>query len=153
MATDVVDPSGRRWRVARVWFTRGAKWRGNARAALDASDGLSAADLFSDVPGIGVAVVLVVVGAMVAFITAVLVLPAVLVILEILFIVIVAGVSLLARVLLRRPWLIRARRLDGDGEVVRKVVGFRASGEAVRALAERIRHGQPTLTWGPEPPD
>lgn len=152
MAREVTDPDGARWRVGRVWFTRRTKWRGSAEGALEATGGLEWAELFIGVPGIGMAIVIAIVGVIAALIAVVFVLPAVLLIVEILFIVTVAALSLFGRVLLRRPWLVRARQINGDREVIRKVVGFRASGEAVDALAERIRQGQPTVTWGPSEP-
>lgn len=147
----VVDPDGRRWRVGRVWFAGRTRWRGADLRKIDLS-GFDLADLLAEVPGVGLAIALVVVGAAVALLLVTFVLPAVALLVELAVIALIAALGLLGRVVLRRPWLIRASEVGGEREIVRRVVGFRDSSEAVEALAEQIQRGQRTVTWGPAGP-
>jgi hypothetical protein len=144
VARTVVDPSGDEWRVGRVWFTRTARWRSpvRPRRILDVADGLDAADLLAEVPGIGAAVVLVVTGAALGMLAVFFVLPALALLVEALVVVLIAVGALVTRVFFRRPWIVVARRKETQDALVRSVVGLRASTRAVQQLAQQVERGE-----------
>lgn len=150
----VVDPEGRQWRVGRLWFTHRARWRSplGPRRIWDVADGFDLADLVWDVPGIGVAIALVVSGVVVGVLAVLFVIPALALLVELLIVVLVAVGALVFRVLLRRPWLVVARRRASEERIVRRVVGFRASRRAVDDLAGQLRRGESVVSWVPEQP-
>lgn len=147
----VVDSLGREWRVGRLWFTRKATWRSPLapRSAFDIADGLNLADMVSDVPGIGVAIALVIAGLILGVLAVFFVLPALALILELLVVLLVAVGSLAARVVLKRPWVVIARRRGANEVIVRRVVGFAAAGRAADELAADIRAGTSIFRWAP----
>lgn len=147
----MVDPDGRRWRVGRLWFTRRARWRSplGPRRVWDVADGLDVADLLTDIPGIGLAIGLFVGGVVIGALAIFFVLPALALLIELLIVLLIAGGALFSRVLLRRPWLVVGRAVDSDEVIVRRVVGFRASGRAADDLATRLSRGESMVRWSP----
>jgi hypothetical protein len=138
-AVTVQDPDGNTWRVKRRWVSHTVRWRGPRDAGALTPDGLDFlpfADDLGCLPAIGIAVTVIAVVALAFFF----VLPALVFAVELLVVLAAIALGVLARVLFRRPWTVEARRLD-TRTVGRtwQVVGWRASGELVRTVAERVR--------------
>ncbi|MEO5837411.1 MAG: hypothetical protein ABIQ73_05725, partial [Acidimicrobiales bacterium] len=68
------------------------------------------------------------------------VIPLLLIVFDALVVVVVFFASLVARVLLRRPWIVVATSIDGT-EISREVVGWRASRAEIAALRQEIELG------------
>jgi hypothetical protein len=142
MARTVSSPDGNRWYVRRVWLPWQPKWRGRRkRRDLDPTDadGLELAsgcapDALDDV--LVVVAIVVFVLLLVFFVWPVLVALLELVLLSLL--VLLGG---LARVLLRRPWIVEATPATGQGRFRWKVVGWRRSGAVVDAVADQLTAG------------
>lgn len=103
-------------------------------------DGADLAAAGGDLPVIGVvllgvALVLFAVGFVL------LVVPILVFVIEATLIVLIVGVGVAGRVLFRRPWTVEARRGEGGAVHEWKVVGWRASGELVGTVADRLRAG------------
>ena len=151
-ARTVAAPDGRTWRVRRRWVHRTVRWRGRRGDPLDVLDAADVVGEGADLPIVGVvlfaiATLILAVGAVVF------VVPAVLFLLELLFVVVAIGLGVGARILFRRPWTVEARAVGTNDGREWKVVGWRASGELVEAVAERIRStgGVGEVTWSGEP--
>jgi hypothetical protein len=143
-AKTVVDPAGRTWRVRRRWVTRSASWRGPKSArALDLLDGAHLVDDGADLPVVGV-IMFAIAALLVAVLAVVFIIPALIFVLELMLILLIVGLGVLGRVLFRRPWTVEAR-VDGAGQGGEwKVAGWRASGDLLNSVAERIQAtGQP----------
>lgn len=136
MATVVSTHDGGRWRVGRRWVP----WRFRRRRRSTSLDGV---ELPLDIASIadGPFVVIGVVAVIVLF--AFTVVPMVLALIEISILVLLVAAGVLARVLLRRPWIVDVERLDAPGRTSWKVVGLRRSGELITALATQLQSGQP----------
>jgi hypothetical protein len=137
----VVDaPNGRTWRVGREWLPRRRvrvpRGRGD-RGLLDWLDPSTLVDDFS-AGGIlaGIAVVLALVIALFV------VWPIVAIAIEVVLLVVLFLAGLAGRVVLRRPWRVVARTGPPWREVTHDVVGWRASGEAIDAMAAAIAAGR-----------
>ena len=136
----VVDPQGRTWRVKRRWLSRSVSWRGplGPRTGMDLVDGADLVGEGADLPIVGVvflvvAVVLLVIGGIA------LLLPALVFAVELLLVLVLVGLGTAAKVLFRRPWTVEARVHGTNQGREWKVVGWRASGELVEQIAERVR--------------
>jgi hypothetical protein len=79
------------------------------------------------------------------------VIPLLLIVIDVILVVLLFIVGLLARVFLRRPWIIVATRDDG-AEVQREVVGWRTSRDEIAALRHEIELGIAEAVRGVEPP-
>ena len=142
MAEERIDGTGRTWAVRRRWV---ARFRG--RSPWERLTGrvrrMAKETVRSTGEGAGAADaewgwVLIVFA--VAIVAVIVVLPLFLALVEVVALLVVAGVALLARILLRRPWVVEARA--GDGEVLRwRVVGWRASGAKVLEVADDLAAG------------
>lgn len=143
-AKTVVDPAGRTWRVRRRWVTRSASWRGpKGYRALDLLDGADCAGEGADFPVVGV-IMFAIAALLVAVLAVVFIIPALIFVLELMMILLIVGLGVLGRVLFRRPWTVEAR-VDGTGQGGEwKMTGWRASGDLLKSVAERIQAtGQP----------
>jgi hypothetical protein len=168
MGSAVTTPGGHRWRVRRVWAPRlggESLWdrfrrrtrlsRRVASEAGDVPDPGCAADLLDD------AIAIVVIVAVVVFVLLVAV-PLLVAILDVVLLALLTVVGIGARVVFRRPWVVEARSFvpvpvdarDGAAwpsdtattELRRhtwRIVGWRASGEMVDAVANALAHGNP----------
>lgn len=148
MAERVVAPGGGAWVVRRRWLpgrstsTLGERFRHRTRGlrhrARAAGDGLDGAGGCGELLGEGVAAIAFVV--VLVLVLVFVVLPLLVALAEIAILLLVALAIFLARVLLRRPWVVEAVR--PDGEALRwDVVGWRASGDACRTIAQHVEAG------------
>jgi hypothetical protein len=135
----VVDPDGRTWRVKRKWLSRSVSWRGpadvNASLAPDLTDFVPLDDDIGCLPALGVAIT----GIAVVLLAIFFVLPALVFAVELLAVLVLLLLGAMARVLFRRPWTVEARVKGTNQGREWKVVGWRASGELVAQVAERVR--------------
>lgn len=137
MGRTVSSPDGNRWYVRRVWLP----WRPRRRKPVDGLDvPLDLAPGCADdlVGGVVGAIVVIVVIAVVL----VLVVPLLVTVLEVLLVLLLAVLGGVARVVLRRPWVVEATPATGPGRLRWKVVGWRRSGEVVDAVAQQLAAGQ-----------
>jgi len=107
---------------------RGVGEAGDPGCALDVLD-----DLFLALAIVVVAGFLFLVGV-----------PLLLAVLDLVVLILLTVLGVGARVLFRRPWVVEAR--GGTGNTMRhtwRIVGWRASGEAVEAVANALVHGNP----------
>ena len=132
----VTAPGGAEWHVGRQWWP----WRMKKRE-IDALDGPGgdwdlggADDLIGAIVVIFLVLVVIVLFATVIF-------PIVAMGLELIAILLVFFWGIGARVVLRRPWTIRARARDGR-ELTWKAKGFRRSGRVRDAAAEALARGE-----------
>jgi hypothetical protein len=156
--SEVVDPAGNRWVVRRRWTPRwtrvdvGKRFRKfHRRERSRPKDGPSRWWDFLDIPVDfdGIVVVLAIVAILLLLWFAVI--PLLLIVIDVILVVLLFIVGLLARVFLRRPWIIVATRDDG-AEVQREVVGWRASRDEIAALRHEIELGIAEAVRGVEPP-
>jgi hypothetical protein len=134
----VVDPDGRTWRIRRKWLSRSLSWRGPRDLTPPGPDLLDAGLLADDLgclPAIGVVVTAAVAMALAVFF----VLPAIVFAVELVAVLLLLLLGALARIVLRRPWTVEARLKGTNQGREWKVVGWRASGELVETMADRIR--------------
>lgn len=143
MARTVSSPDGNRWYVRRVWLPWRPTWRRRRKKVrLDTDHPLE--DAVGCVLDIETALIGVALLLAAYFVWPVLVALAELVLLALL--------GMLARVLLRRPWIVEATPATGRGRFRWKVVGWRRSGEVVDAVAERLSSGDRSVSVpGAEP--
>ena len=157
-ARTVVGPDGRTWKVRRKWLTRSVHWRGSFRLrpkeALDALDATDLLGVGGELPFVTWLLLAVAVFVFVAALLPLLV-PVLLFLGELTFVLLAVVLGLLARVLLRRPWIVEARIVGTNEGRQWKVTGWRASGEQVETVAERIRSTGRVgdVTWTPSPTD
>ncbi|MBW3615290.1 MAG: hypothetical protein KY439_08290 [Actinobacteria bacterium] len=138
-AKTVVDPQGRRWKVRRRWVHRGVSWRGpKGGRALDLVDGADLAGEGAELPVVGV-IMFALAALLIAVLAVVFVVPALIFVLELLLVLVAVGLGALGRVLFRRPWTVEARVEGTNDGREWKVVGWRASGDRVASVAERLR--------------
>jgi len=137
-AKTVVDPAGRTWKVRRKWVHRRASWRGpKGDRALDLFDGADLAGEGAELPVVGV-IVFAIAALLIAVLAVVFVIPALIFVVELALVLVAVGLGVLSRVLFRRPWTIEAR-VDGTNQGGEwKVTGWRASGDLLNSVAERL---------------
>ena len=148
MARTVTDAYGERWRVGRQW----APWRPRLRGPGEKNDGSSWFDVpgFGDVDDFAAGIVIALLAVVMLAIAFLVVWPLVAIALEIVLIALGALVATVGRVLLRKPWTVRAVAENGR-ERKWKVVGWGPSGRLVDEIAAAIEHGT-TLPGGEIPP-
>ena len=163
----VTTPTGARWRVWRVWAPRlggetlWARLRRRTRLGSSLARGAGEA---SDYPGCLLEaltdgfwffVLLLAVGVLVLVGV-----PLVLALVDVMVLALLTVLGIAVRVLFRRPWVVEARSTEplppettdawpSDAPVLAvrrhtwRVVGWRASGEQVEAVANALAHGNP----------
>ncbi|SNY23484.1 hypothetical protein [Paractinoplanes atraurantiacus] len=151
---EVTAPGGTRWEVRVVWEPRWrvmarrfGGWRAKRRKDIGPGDALSGgAEVSSEVSSSGgnfndefviIAIVFF------AFVLAAVLfwwvlLPLLLIVLDALIILILLAASMVARVLFRRPWIVRATSATGETTEV-EVVGWRAALRRRDAMADELR--------------
>lgn len=132
----MVGPDGRTWKVRRRWVHRSVSWRGGRRVPDVDVPGL---ELLDDELGIFAAIGLAITAVVVVALAVLFVIPALVFAVELLLVVLAIGLGAGARIVFRRPWTVEARVAGTNEGREWKVVGWRASGELVDTLAERIR--------------
>lgn len=137
-AKTVVDPAGRTWKVRRRWVHRTPSWRGpKGDRALDLLDGADLAGEGAELPLVGV-IMFAIAALLVAVLAVVFVIPALIFVGELALVLAAVGLGVLGRVLFRRPWTVEAR-VDGTNQGGGwKVTGWRASGDLLNSVAERL---------------
>jgi hypothetical protein len=164
MGRTVTTPSGETWRVRRLWAPRlqservWSRFRRRIRQTFrvgrdvggDVADPGCVVDFADDI-----AIVLVVAAAVLLLVF--FVIPLVLALLDLLIVVVLSLLGIGARILFRRPWVVEATSGSG-GRSTWRVVGWRASREAVDGIAAGLAHGHPPgprlpLTPGSGPVD
>ena len=146
-----MDPEGRRWEVRRRWLHRSVSWRGpKGGHALDLINGADLAGDGTDLPVVGV-IMFAIAALLIGVLAVVFVIPALIFVLELLLVLVAVGLGVLGRVLFRRPWTVEARVTGTNQGREWKVTGWRASGDLVDSVAERLqatgRIGD--VTWSP----
>jgi hypothetical protein len=139
----VTDPNGRAWTIGIRWLPRKPVWlgwglrrkkRGDREWGwLDGLDPLGGLD-FGDGPAVLLAIVAI---AAAVFLLWFFVLPVAILALDLLFLLLLAALSVAARVLFRRPWIVEATTAGEQHQ--RPVVGSRASREMVENTARSIQ--------------
>lgn len=132
-------------RVRRVWHRFGPS-RAFGREVAGSADPGCALDAFDELLFV---LVLVLVLLLVVFFVA----PLVLALLDLLFVIVLVALGVVARVVFRRPWRVEAEALDGAGPrrlVTWRVVGWRASGAHVEAVARHLEAGVDVPVGGDE---
>jgi hypothetical protein len=144
-----------RWRALARRF---GAWRTDRRdRGLDAGDLIDGApDLSSVAPSdhggggldVGDSIVAAVVGFVVFVVAAALfwwvLLPLLLVVLDVVIVLVLLALSVVGRVLFRRPWTVEAAAEDGE-RVTARVVGWRAALRRRDEMAHSLRHGLRTV--------
>jgi hypothetical protein len=145
----VTTPSGDAWRVRRLWAPRlqgetlwARAWRRMRRvgrrtgeATTDVPDPGCLGDLGEE---LAILLAVVVVVLFVLFVA----IPFLVVLLDVLLLAVLTAAGLVGRLLFRRPWVVEARGPDGMRRTWR-IVGWRASHEAVDFVADALAHGHP----------
>lgn len=152
MGFQVKAPDGSMWKVGRHWAPRigtetvWGRLTRRFRRTTDVADAVDAEGLLA-LPdeGVGAAIGALVVVAVVVLLAA----PLLLAVVDVVIVLLVAVVGVTSRVLLRRPWTVGARRLDGKGSAEWRVSGWRASGALADDVARRLQAGQPLPPHGP----
>jgi hypothetical protein len=142
----VTTPDGATWRIKRHWISRKPRWR---RQQIDPDRGTDIAhwapDLLSlfDDTSIGPFVAVIVVIGLLLFFTGFFIF-----IVEIVIVAVAIVLTVVAKILFRRPWYVEAIRA-GDGLRRRwAVVGWRRSGEFVEEVARSFEAGVPFRASG-----
>ena len=134
----VVDPEGRTWRVRRRWVHRSVGWRSELADPLDVTPNVSVLDVDDDLGVFAViGIVVTSIAALAVFVF--FVVPAVVFLVELVLVVLAIMLGAIGRTLFRRPWTVEARVKGTNQGREWKVVGWRASGELVEQVAERVR--------------
>jgi hypothetical protein len=132
----VTAPDGSVWHVGRQWLPWTPRRRG---PDVDAS-GMHIGDAGGDdIVGVIIAVLAVVTIVILLFTV---VIPLVALALEIILLLLVLVWGIGTRVVLRRPWTVRARQQDGTRELVFKAKGYLRSGRVRDEVAEAIARGE-----------
>jgi hypothetical protein len=156
MAKEVVAPDGRAWRVRRRWDprdpdrtrlfdkTRRQLWA--RRQQLQGGDLLAGgAEGLGAVAEGGLVGLLVLLALFAVLLSWFVVVPLILAAVQVVVLVGLVVAAVVGRVLLRRPWIVEAT--DGWTTHRWEVVGWRASGDHARLVAEQLATGMPL----PEP--
>lgn len=129
-------PDGARWRVGRRWLP----WKPRLRKPEDLPvDGaLEVFGFLDELPVVVAVIGAVVVVAFVLFVA----IPLLLALAELVLLALLLGLGAFVRVVLRRPWIVDAVRVDRTERLSWKVVGWRRSGEVAAAVAQQLSTGQ-----------
>ncbi|HEX2040128.1 MAG TPA: hypothetical protein VHF47_10400 [Acidimicrobiales bacterium] len=148
MGLTVSSPDGNRWYVRRVWLPWRPRWR---RPRADSTD-LNLVDPSGCLDDTVGAVVAIVAGVVLAVLFVIFVVPVLITLFEVALVLLLAAAGAMARIVLRRPWVVEATPATGSGCFRWKVVGWRRSGEVVDEVARRLAAGErPLSVPGAEP--
>ncbi len=139
-------PDGRTWQVGREWVSHRVRLR--RRGERDADDGGSFFGEalswgFDDITPAGILIGLAV--ALTVLLLFTVIVPVIAIALEILLLIVLFLASLAGRLVLRRPWRIRARTKGPPAEELAwHVVGWRASRRAIEEVKHAVAAGELT---------
>jgi hypothetical protein len=135
----VTAPDGSAWHVGRQWMPWKPRQRGPDvdPGGMGGIGDLGGDDIVGIIVGLLVLVTIV-------FLVFTVVIPLVALAVEIILLLILVVWGIGTRVVLRRPWTIRARRQDGARELVYKAKGFLRSGRVRDEVAEALARGEAT---------
>jgi hypothetical protein len=147
MATTVRDPQGREWRVRRRWLARPFR-----RPAFlgEGRDGSSRGESwwgelvpFPDLGDLVGSIVVAIIAAALVIVFVVLVWPLLVALVDAVVLLLAALIGIAGRVLLGRPWIVEARRLDGVSEPLEwRVTGWHRSRLAISEIRTAIARGE-----------
>jgi hypothetical protein len=130
-------PDGTVWRVGRRWWPERRPRFG--RHTVEFVPDFGTLDMgVDDVLGFIGVVLLVIAGLLFLFTVLI---PLIALGLELIVLLAILTFGITARLLHRRPWIVRARIASGGREVAFRVVGFRRSGRVRDELARQIETG------------
>ena len=141
MRDAVLAPDGRTWRVRRQWVPRLGQetlW-GRFRRRFGRTFRRTA-DLADFDPGCGEAIVEGLVVLVVVLVAIFVGIPFLIALLDVRLLLLLAVLALLARLLLRRPWIVEASADDGRS-ITWRVRGWAESGRRCAEIEERLRAG------------
>jgi hypothetical protein len=148
MARTVTSPSGETWRVRRLWAPRlqgesllRRAWRrvrGTVRRSGDLADVPDAGCAIDLADELAIALIAIVAVLVLVFF----VVPLLVALVDLVILVVLTLLGIVARVLFRRPWVVEATAPDGS-RLRWRIVGWRASREAVDEIADALAHGHP----------
>jgi hypothetical protein len=135
MARTVMDPDLHEWRVGREWLP----FRVRVPRGRDSADLLDFPDLgfFDDAGGI-LAALTALASVVVLFLV---IWPVIAIAAELVLVVLLVLAGVAGRVVLRRPWTVRAVSRSGGGRRW-QVVGWRASGALIDEVAASLQEGR-----------
>lgn len=145
----VVGPDSREWVVRRRWVPRlgpetlWGRFRSRIRGARERTSE------FGDLPDLGCAgglaegLVVGIVGLVTVLVVLLVLVPLLVALVDVLVLLVLALLGALARVMLRRAWIVEAAHAESPvRRALRwKVVGWRASGERCREIARALEAG------------
>jgi len=135
----VTAPDGSTWHVGRQWMPWKPRHRG---PDVDAGDMGGIGDLGGDdIVGIIIGLLVLIT---IVFLIFTVVIPLVALAVEIILLLILVVWGIGTRVVLRRPWTVRAREKDGTRELVYKAKGYLRSGRVRDEVAEALARGEAT---------
>ena len=144
MAVRTVSPDGTAWVVRRRWLPGTStdsittRFGRRFRRVAERSDGLDVDPGCGEVLGEGIAAAIALIAIVLLLVFVVI--PLLVALAEVAILLLLAGAILVARVVLRRPWIVEA--VDADGDAHRwDVVGWRASGAACTTVAQHLEAG------------
>jgi hypothetical protein len=144
MATEIRDPKGRTWTVRRRWnprpdrpILRHTLSRQTERWAPRDLFGAGAEAIPELLAGALFVVGFLLLGVFVYYV----VVPLALLAIDLTIVVVVAVTAVVGRLLFKRPWIVEAT--DGLHTERWDVVGWRASGDHARLVAQQLRDGLP----------
>lgn len=143
----VTTPAGEPWQVRRLWAPRlqgeslWARLRRRMRVVRRRSEAMDVPDPGCAVDALDELIFVVVLVAVVLFVVLV-GFPLLVALLDVLLVALLTVLGVVGRVVFRRPWVVEA---TGPDELRRtwRVVGWRASREAVDFVADALAHGHP----------
>jgi hypothetical protein len=115
-------------------------WEPRIREAIDFPEPglIDAVGCVDDLPAVAAVFVVIVAIAVFLFF----VVPLLVTLVELLLLAVLVVLGVLVRLVLRRPWIVDAVRVDRSERLSWKVGGFRRSGEVAEAVAVQLGTGQ-----------
>ena len=138
------DPDGSVWEIKRHWLSLRPRWRGGEW--WDVPDVGNPFELLDDNP------FAFVFGLVLLALLALFLFPVFAIVIEVAIAVVALTVTIGAKVLFRRPWIVEARTSAPPEHVLRwKVVGWRRSHEIMLEIRDAIEAGREYLSPHAEP--
>jgi hypothetical protein len=150
----VTSADGTVWQVGFRWLPRSPRWPGVGfrqwRKRKEKSRDSNLGDWFDlGMPDSLTALIVIVLCVAAVVLAWLFVFPALFFVFDILLLLVIAGLGILARVVLRRPWIIEAK--SSEGRYDWGVVGWRAAKRGVDQVALWLRNGGSPAEFRPGP--